>query len=241
MTPRQLQRLARWGSFAISLSWSLLILAALLPGAKAAEAIPRAAHSYRADLTRQARQVWGLDAPVATFAAQIHTESLWRPDAVSPVGARGLTQFMPATEAWIAGVYPELNTSREPVSGAAASGSAAPAGAMNPTWAIRALVTYDKWLWDRIRAADDCQRMAMVLSSYNGGLGWLQKDQRLARSAPGQGLGSADLSMRWFDGVERFNAGRSAAAFKENRAYPRLILKVREPLYQAAGWGGRSC
>ena len=102
-------------------------------------------------------------------------------------------------------------------------------------------MTYDRWLWDRITASDDCQRMAMALSSYNGGLGWLQRDQRLARAAPGKGPGSADLHMRWFDGVERFNSGRSAAAWNENRAYPRLILKVREPLYEAAGWGAGSC
>jgi len=229
-----MRRAARYALCAIAMLWLPIVLGCAL----AAESIPRAAHSYRADLTRQSRLVWGLDAPVATFAAQIHTESRWNPNAVSPVGARGLAQFMPTTEAWI---NPQLNTSREPVSGALASGSSAPVGAMNPAWALRALVTYDLWLWDRVRAADDCQRMAMVLSSYNGGLGWLYKDQRLAASATGKGPVSADLHMRWFDGVERFNSGRSTAAFRENRAYPRLILQVREPLYEAAGWGAGSC
>ena len=213
----------RWPT-AFLLCFVLLLCSLKVSISWGAEAIPRAAHSYRADLTRQARQVWGLDAPVATFAAQIHTESRWQKDAVSPVGARGLTQFMPATEAWINAAYRWRD-----------------GDAMNPTWAIRALVTYDLWLWDRIRAADDCQRMAMVLSSYNGGLGWLQRDQRMAREASGKGPGSADLHMRWFDGVERFNSGRSPSAIRENRAYPRLILHVREPLYQAAGWGSGSC
>lgn len=226
---------------AIFLCCALLLCGLKVRIAWGAEAIPRAAYAYRIDLTRQARQVWGLNAPVAAFAAQIHTESRWSPDAVSPVGARGLAQFMPATERWINGVYPELNTSREPVSGALASGRSAPAGAMNPAWAIRALVTYDRWLWDRITAADDCQRMAMVLSSYNGGLGWLYKDQRLAASASGSGPESADLHLRWFDGVERFNSGRSTNSIRENRAYPHLILRVREPLYMAANWGPGVC
>jgi soluble lytic murein transglycosylase-like protein len=66
-----------------------------------------------------------------TFAAQLHQESGWRPDAVSPVGAQGLAQFMPATADWISQLMPGLN-SREP---------------FNPAWAIRALVSYDRWLW----------------------------------------------------------------------------------------------
>ena len=76
--------------------------------------------------------------------------------------------------------------------------------------------------------------MAMTLSAYNGGLGWVWRDQKLATA------NGAD-SGRWFDQVERFNAGRHAAAFKENRGYPRLILLTYEPRYIAAGWGKGSC
>ncbi|WZB64465.1 lytic transglycosylase domain-containing protein [Achromobacter xylosoxidans] len=47
-----------------------------------------------------------MDAPVSTFAAQIHQESAWRPGAVSAVGAQGMAQFMPATSSWIAGLSP---------------------------------------------------------------------------------------------------------------------------------------
>lgn len=35
--------------------------------------------------------------PAPVLAAQIETESAWRTDAVSPVGAQGLSQFMPGT------------------------------------------------------------------------------------------------------------------------------------------------
>ena len=35
--------------------------------------------------------------PLEVFAAQIAAESGWDPDAVSPAGARGIAQFMPAT------------------------------------------------------------------------------------------------------------------------------------------------
>lgn len=59
--------------------------------------IPARAHQYRRVLTQQAYAQWGLDAPIAALAAQVHQESAWRPEAVSHVGARGLAQFMPAT------------------------------------------------------------------------------------------------------------------------------------------------
>jgi hypothetical protein len=139
---------------------------------------PQAALQYRDDVIRNARLEWGMSAPVADFAAQLHQESGWRPDAVSPVGAQGLAQFMPATADWISQLMPGLN-SREP---------------FNPAWAIRALVSYDRWLWERVSAANNCERMAMTLSGYNGGLGWVQRDKRLASQ---KGLDSA----RWFGHV----------------------------------------
>lgn len=55
------------------------------------EAIPA---KYREDIARSA-EVSGL--PPAIHAAQIEAESNWNEKAVSPVGAGGLTQFMPGT------------------------------------------------------------------------------------------------------------------------------------------------
>lgn len=74
----------------------------------------------------------------------------------------------------------------------------------------------------------------MTLSAYNGGLGWVWRDQKLAAS---QGADSA----RWFDQVERYNAGRHAAAFRENRGYPRLRSCAPSSRAMAAGWGQGSC
>ena len=80
----------------------------------------------------------------------------------------------------------------------------------------------------------ECDRWAFVLAGYNGGNGWVNRDRRLA-SAKG-----AD-PLAWFDSVERHNAGRSAANFRENRHYPRAILLRWEPMYAAAGWGPGVC
>lgn len=193
-----------------------LYVFALTGSALAAETtIPRAALQYRAPLIRTARAVWGLDAPVAVFAAQIHTESRWNADAKSPVGAQGLAQFMPQTAAWLPSAFPE-------------TGKPMP---FNPGWAMRALCSYDKWLWDRVPdTASDFERMAFALSAYNGGLGWVQRDRKLARQQ------KID-ERRWFNAVATVNAGRSKAAWKENRNYPRLILQERQYAYIKAGWG----
>lgn len=184
-----------------------------------ADSIPRDAEQYHRTLVRAAHAEWGLDAPIATLAAQVHQESAWRANARSQVGAQGLAQFMPTTSAWMAQLYPNTLGANQP---------------FNPGWALRALVTYDRWLSQRIQARGPCEKWAFVLSAYNGGLGWVQKDTRQA-SAKG-----AD-KLAWFDSVERHNAGRSAANFRENRNYPRAILLRWEPLYAAAGWGAGVC
>ncbi|NDV20865.1 transglycosylase SLT domain-containing protein [Pseudodesulfovibrio sp. JC047] len=195
-------------------------LAALLCWMSSARAldIPDRAYKYRSTLIRCARVEWGLAAPVATFAAQLHQESLWRADAKSPVGAGGLAQFMPPTANWLPEVAPQV-------------GKADP---FNPGWALRALTAYDLWLWKRIQATTGCDRMAMTLSAYNGGLGWLRRDVRLTKT-----LG---LNPRlWWKHVETVNAGRAKWAIKENRGYPRRILFLLEPLYEKAGWGKGVC
>ncbi len=198
----------------------VLPVAAILSNVATARAdVPAEAQQYRRDLTRIAQAEWGLDAPVATFAAQVHQESRWKFNAKSPVGAQGLGQVMPSTAVWLAKLFPDTLGNVEP---------------FNPTWSLMALVSYDRWLADRLKGRNACERHAMVLSSYNGGLGWLIRDRKLA-SAKG-----AD-PLVWFGSIERFNSGRSVAAFRENRGYPRLILKTFEAQYIAAGWGEGVC
>ena len=180
--------------------------------------IPAGASRHRSELVRVSRAVWGLEAPIAVFAAQIHTESWWRNDTVSFAGAEGLAQFMPATAQWLPSVVPDLE--RE-------AGKPAP---FNPGWALRALVSYDAWLWKRVSGESELERMAFTLSAYNGGIGWIARDRREASRL---GL----CPERWFEQVERANAGRRASCFRENRRYVRLILLERQYLYIRAGWG----
>lgn len=205
-------------TYVLMMAW-LLSIGGFFSQAKAA-GIPLEALQHQRELTRNARAIWGLDAPVATFAAQIHQESSWKKSARSPVGAMGLAQFMPATSDWIASIYPDSLGANQPY---------------NPSWAMRALVSYNLWHWNRILDTDsDCDRWAFVLSAYNGGLGWVQRDRKLATT---KGLDQS----RYWGHVETVNAGRSAANWRENRGYPQRIIKRWQPLYVDAGWGLGVC
>ncbi|WKE65058.1 transglycosylase SLT domain-containing protein [Gallaecimonas kandeliae] len=178
--------------------------------------LPAAALKYQHLLLRSAQANWGLDAPVALLAAQVHQESRWRPDAESPVGAQGLAQFMPATAAWMAELYAEPLGANQP---------------QDPAWALQALVLYDRWLYLRIEAASTCQQLAMTLAAYNGGLTWVRRDQALAAGA------GADPGT-WFGSVEAYTQ-RSESARRENRAYVQQIVRRWQPLYQS--WGPAAC
>ena len=184
-----------------------------IPGiARAADAVPHDAQRYHGTLERESQRVWGLQAPVATFAGQVHQESHWNPAARSPVGALGLAQLMPSTSQWLGGLYGDL-ADRAP---------------SNPTWALRAMVSYDRWLYERIRADNECERMAFTLSAYNGGLGWVYKRQQHSAQS---GL--------CFGATCTINPGITPAAQRENEGYPDLVLRRYEPLYR--GWGLGSC
>lgn len=193
----------------------ILSLCACLP---AYAQIPDNALRYQRELTRLTQQEFGLFAPVALFAAQIHQESSWRSAAKSPY-AEGLAQFTPATAEWISEIYPDL-------------GKAAP---YSPGWAMRAMLRYDRHIKDRVKPWDardipECDKWAFTLSGYNGGPGWITRDRRHTQAA-------GFCSDSWFGSVEKYST-RSASAFNENRHYVNRILNDLEPRYIAAGWPG---
>jgi soluble lytic murein transglycosylase-like protein len=188
----------------------------------AAEFIPDNAARYKRDLTRFAQYHFGINAPVAVFAAQIHKESTWNPNAKSPY-AEGLTQFTPETVDWVSQKFPVL-VAAEP---------------LNPIWAIQAMLLYDKYLleqityWgDKTKTLEICDDWSFALSGYNGGYGWVIRDRKLARAADGYNHNI------WKDNVELFT-DRSDAARKENRGYPRKILGNLSDLYHKNGWGAK--
>lgn len=187
------------------------------PGSAARQVhIPDASALYRHWVRQAATDQWGIDAPVALLAAQIHQESAWDPHARSGVGAEGLAQFMPSTGRWLARLFPSLG----------------PYDPWDPRWSARAAAQYDAWLVDRNAGANPCATWAFALSAYNGGELRLHREQALAEKA-GRNPDT------WFGSVARYRA-RAASAWVQNRTYVRRILTVLEPAYIAAGWSGQA-
>lgn len=177
-----------------------------------AQSIPHKAKQYQRTLTREAHSQWGLNAPTPAFAAQIAQESAWNRWAVSHVGARGLTQFMPGTARWWCerkGIARKLCQPH------------------NPTWAIRSMVGYDRFLFDRTpKHYSNYDRLWVALRSYNGGLGHWRREAKAT-------------GLRWptRQQVDRAcgKARRHRSHCKENLGYPRRILIRLQPRY--ASWG----
>lgn len=188
------------------------VLAGVLTCCSPAQAqdVPRAAAQHRAELTRIAHAGWGLDAPVPMFAAQIEQESGWKPQAVSRVGAKGMAQFMPATSNW----WCTLNKL-----------SANECQPNNPSWAMRSLVGYDRWIYQRVDGGDEFDRLWATLRSYNGGLSHWQREAAIANAGVNRMAIDAACG----------RASRSPVHCAENLSYPDRILNRIQPRY--AAWG----
>jgi soluble lytic murein transglycosylase-like protein len=136
-----------------------LALAFLAPASSSASSFP---DRYDDDIRSAVKRYWP-DYPFwRAWKAQLYQESRLQPDAVSPVGARGLAQFMPGT--W-ADVAREIG-----------AGTASPHEAR---WAIPAGAYYMARLrrsWSSPRPQDDRHRLAQA--SYNAGLGNILKAQQ---------------------------------------------------------------
>jgi len=114
---------------------------------------------YEPLVQRAASTCPGITAPL--LAAQLDAESGWNPRAVSPVGARGLAQFMPGT--WDAeGLDGDRDGERDPFNPADAIASQA-----SFMCKLLAAVTVDQRLTGG--------RFDLALASYNAGLGAVQR------------------------------------------------------------------
>jgi soluble lytic murein transglycosylase-like protein len=213
---RRVLRLAWLGVLWIAMAFMMLGIAIAITWACPAHAqgvqtSPPGAAKYRAELTRAAHSQWGLDAPIATFAAQVHQESAWNREAVSRVGATGLAQFMPATAQWWCQANGLNPLECQP---------------HNPTWALRALVGYDRYLYVRTpERFNTRERFWVALRGYNGGLGhWLAEAKTTGLSAPTRAEVDAACG----------RARRAPVHCPENLGYPKRIMAL-QALY--ATWG----
>jgi murein DD-endopeptidase MepM/ murein hydrolase activator NlpD len=131
--------------------------AQLRPGAVPAQ--------YEPLLHRAAQSCPGITAPL--LAAQIEVESGWNPRAVSPAGAEGLAQFMPAT--WIgAGLDGDGDGVRDP---------------FQPADAVLSQASFMCRLLAAVSADPDLtgDPLQLALAAYNAGLGAVQRARGVPR------------------------------------------------------------
>ncbi|WP_326807122.1 bifunctional lytic transglycosylase/C40 family peptidase [Streptomyces sp. NBC_01775] len=134
----------------------------LVNGALDIKSIPP---EYAEWVERAGKECKEVSAPLV--AAQIAAESGWNPKAESPVGAQGLSQFMPGTwKTW-------------GVDAAGKDGSAEPDGTADPFTPGDAIMTqarYDCWLAGKVKEMglkDDPTRL--LLAAYNAGPGAIEQ------------------------------------------------------------------
>ncbi|WMY79992.1 transglycosylase SLT domain-containing protein [Citricoccus sp. I39-566] len=120
-----------------------------IPAGGSATGIPE---QYRQDVTAAATEA---GVPAALVAAQIQTESGWDPHARSPVGARGIAQFMPDT-------WDEYGQGADP---------------LDPQAGIAALGRYLKAIRTQVQhlGATEAERIDLTLAAYNAGPGSVQE------------------------------------------------------------------
>lgn len=171
---------------------------------------------YQALIKRSAFRTFGPSAPVATLVAQLHQESACRPNVSSRAGAQGLSQFMPATAADMAKNHPDV---------------CSPANPFSAAWAIQCR---DRYMRDLLRQVDgassEADQWAFALSAYNGGLGWVRRDQAVCRHTHG-----CDPLVYWNSVENVYDKRRSPANIRENRHYPVRIMCELSPRYLS--WG----
>lgn len=163
-------------------------------------------------LVGYAVSTFGKDAPVPLLAAQIRQESGWNPKAQSPY-ACGLAQFTPDTQTWVNKKFNLKEGSNT---------------CFSPAWSLKAQMAYNKWLGEQVKGKNVCSRWFLILRSYNGGLGWVYRDQAKARA---MGLDATDAFA-----IQGINSGRSLPNFKENIEYPNKIAFKWQEQYK--DWGG---
>lgn len=198
------------------------------------ESIPK---QYRQDIA-DASANSGI--PQATLAAQIDQESGWDPNAVSPAGAQGLAQFMPAT--WI-----EWGDGADP---------------FDPHAAIAAQGRYMKHLRTQVSALteDQDEALRLTLAAYNAGPGavaehdgvppfqetqqYVQSITTAAGSTGGadvcatlaamkiEGVGADDYPYRQPAGVDGWGHPRSMFGHTQRQCTDFVMWRIN----QAMGW-----
>jgi len=129
---------------------------------------------------------------------QVRRESAFNPQAVSPCGAIGLMQIMPAT-----GQY--LGVSREKL--------------FNPETNLKAGIAYLRQQYDRFpEITEQQERLKFALASYNGGRGYINRAIALARKE--------DAPWKTWEGVKQYLGSDDCSVSGKRPDYRQIITYV---------------
>ena len=121
---------------------------------------------YWPQVIRESRYHVGMDAPAHDFMGQIETESNCTASVTGITGDIGLGQFQPGTARWLQSkekALQQISVKAQP---------------QNPRWAIRALILYDKYLYDNV----SCTDWHYAFRAYNGGMQTIDNEIKKAGS-----------------------------------------------------------
>lgn len=147
------------------------------------------------------------------IAAQIHAESNWDPDAVSPVGAIGLSQFMPGTwDTW--GVDADGVDGADPRSGPDA---------------IMSQGRYDCWLAEKTKGIEG-DPTKLMLAAYNAGPGAVQQYD---------GIPPYPETQQYIARIQQLIAAYSLGRAEPSSEFgARVVQYARKQLGVPYSWGG---
>lgn len=179
--------------------WLLLAVLCIAMPVSAASAQRRSPADRFDDVFRKyAKRYFGVAFDWRIFKAQGMAESNLRPDAQSPVGARGIMQLMPSTFAEIRTKNPEIEKLDD------------------PEWNIAAGIYYDRVLWQAWeRDSIEGHRREFMFGSYNAGRGTIRKAQLAARADR--------LDYRVWPSIERVAPKVSRWRYRETLEYVQRI------------------
>ena len=161
----------------IAIRFGLVAVIAFTFCANAESQWPRAAEKHRQTFAKAFRRCGESFDLRTLLAGQLEQESSFNASAVSPVGARGLGQFLEGTEGDMKRWYPELLKT---------------GNAFDPQWAIMATCLYMKRLRGHLTGGYLPDSHGIAARSFNGGHGRILAERRLARNA-GQDPNSYDI------------------------------------------------
>ena len=156
---------------------------------------------------KASKRYFGVGFDYRQFKSQGYAESNLTPDAISPVGARGIMQIMPPT-------WKEQAKEGTPD---------------EPKWAIPVGIKYNRQLYSQQTSPrPDVDRIALTFGSYNAGLGNILKGQNKCIEKTGEACN------HWVD-VIKYGDEVNTQIHDETDGYVKKIMKLMgQNLYKIA-------